>query len=154
MIATGLIREHRRALSTPAHRRLPCGTGESPFIGGATGPGFWVDPGTNHVYPLSYWAYRRAREAEERMPARHRAFAADIDLYLWGRGLGEGDRDVEVHLTVRPDAPPRVRRIVAEVLRAIRRGQPASEAIRQVARRFGLRSEEHTSELQSIRHIV
>jgi hypothetical protein len=32
-----------------------------------------------------------------------------------------------------------VQRIVAEVLRAIRRGRPADDAIRRVARRFGLR---------------
>jgi hypothetical protein len=44
-----------------------------------------------------------------------------------------------VLLTVRQDAPPRIRRIVAEILRAIRRGQPAGDAIRHVARRFGLR---------------
>jgi hypothetical protein len=46
---------------------------------------------------------------------------------------------VEVHLTVRADTSPRIQRIVTEVLRSIRRGRPAGEAIRHVSRRFGLR---------------
>jgi hypothetical protein len=84
----------------------------------------WIEPGTQDEYPMPYLAYRRAREAQERMPARHRR---------------DGSSDVEVVLTFRPDVSPRVQRIVSEVLRAIRRGRPAADAIRQVARRFGLR---------------
>jgi hypothetical protein len=93
------------------------------------------------VYPLSYRAYRRAREreAEEKAPPRHRTLGPDVDHYVWRRGLTPATPEVEVALTVRPDAPPRIRRIVAEVLRAIRRGQPAGDAIRHVSRRFGLR---------------
>jgi hypothetical protein len=91
------------------------------------------------VYPLSYRAYRRTREAEEKAPPRHRTLGPDVDHYLWRQGRNPETSEVEVHLTVRPEAPPRVRRIIAEVLRGIRRGQPAGDAIRHVARRFGLR---------------
>jgi hypothetical protein len=99
----------------------------------------WVDPGTDHEYPTSYTAYRRAREAQEKTPPRHRGLGPDVDRYL-ARGWRESvPRDVDVVLTFRPEAPPRLRRIVGEILRAIRRGQPAGDAIRHVARRFGLR---------------
>lgn len=99
----------------------------------------WIEPGTDHIYPLSFRAYRRAREAEEKSPPRHRTLGPDIDHYVWQRGLNLAASGVEVHLTVRPDASPRIQRIVSEVLRAIRRGHPAGDAIRHVARRFGLR---------------
>ena len=104
----------------------------------AAGSAYWVDPGTDHVYPLAYRAYRRAREAEEKAPPRHRTLGPDIDHFVWRRGLSQSTPEAEVALTVRPDAPPRIRRIVAEVLRSIRRGQPAGDAIRHVSRRFGL----------------
>jgi hypothetical protein len=105
----------------------------------AEGPGrwCWVEPGTLRPYPLAYRAYRRAREAEEKAPPRHRALGPDIDHYVWQRGLIPATQ--EVGLAMRPDTSPRIRRIVAEVLRAIRRGQPAGAAIRRVAKRFGLR---------------
>jgi Sigma-54 interaction domain len=32
----------------------------------------WVDPGTHHEYPMSYTAYRRAREAQGKPPPRPR----------------------------------------------------------------------------------
>jgi hypothetical protein len=99
----------------------------------------WVDPGTYHEYPTSYTAYRRAREAQERMPPRHRGLGPDVDRYLARRWRDSVPPDVDVVLTFRPGAPPRLRRIVGEVLRAIRRGKPAGDAIRYVARRFGLR---------------
>ncbi|MGH7388079.1 MAG: hypothetical protein ACREM3_01285 [Candidatus Rokuibacteriota bacterium] len=99
----------------------------------------WIDPGTRHIYPMSYPAYRRAREAEEKRPPRHRSFGPDVE-YRLSRGWSDrGVPEVEVLLTVRPDTSPRVRRIVSAVLRAIRRGQPADDALRMVARRFGLR---------------
>jgi hypothetical protein len=63
----------------------------------------------------------------------------DVEHDAWRRIHGPALPPVEVRLTFRPGAPPRVRRIVAEVLRAIRRGRPAGDAIRHVARRFGLR---------------
>lgn len=107
--------------------------------GPAAGSAYWVEPGTDHVYPLSYRAYRRTREAEEKAPPRHRTLGPDVDHYVWRRGLSPATPEVEVCLTVRPDAPPRIRRIVAEVLRSIRRGQPAGDAIRHVSQRFGLR---------------
>jgi hypothetical protein len=100
---------------------------------------YWIEPGTDHVYPLSFRAYRRAREAEEKPLPRHRTLGPDIDHYVWRRGLNSAAPGAEVHLTVRATAPPRVRRIVSEVLRAIRRGHPAGDAIRHVSRRFGLR---------------
>ena len=106
---------------------------------GVTGPpagfAYWVDPGTDQVYPLSYRAYRQTREAEEKTPARHRTLGPDVDHYVWRQGLSPG---AEVSLTVRPDAPLRIRRMVVEVLRSIRRGQPAGDAIRHVSRRFGI----------------
>jgi hypothetical protein len=42
-------------------------------------------------------------------------------------------------MTFASETSPRVRRLVGEVLRAIARGRPASDAIRHVARRYGLR---------------
>ena len=100
---------------------------------------YWVEPGTDNAYPLSYCAYQRTREAEEKAPPRHRTLGPDVDHYVWRRGLGPATPEMEVSLTVRPDAPPRIRRIVGEVLLAIRRGRPAGDAIRHVSRRFGLR---------------
>lgn len=100
---------------------------------------FWVEPGTRHEYPTSYLAYRRTREMEEKTPPRHRSLGQDIDRLLSRRWRGRAASDVDVVLTFRPGAPPRVQRIVAEILRAIRRGRPPGDAIRHVARRFGLR---------------
>jgi len=102
------------------------------------GPGYWVDPGNDQMYPLAFWAYRQTREAEEKMPSRHRMLGPDVDYDVWRRGLNPGTPQAEVSLTLRPDAPLRIRRMVSEVLRSIRRGQPAAEAIRKVSRRFGL----------------
>jgi hypothetical protein len=48
--------------------------------------------------------------------------------------------EVEIRLTVRADAPLRIRRMTGEILRAIQRGRSADEAIRHVSRRFGLRT--------------
>jgi hypothetical protein len=100
---------------------------------------WWAEPGTPHIYPLSYEAYRRAREAEEGHPPRHQTLGAAVDRQVWDRWRVAPTPEVEVRLTVRGDAPPRIRRMTAEILRAIRRGQSADEAIRHVSRRFGLR---------------
>lgn len=100
---------------------------------------FWIEPGTHREYPMSYLAYRRAREAQEKRPPRHRSFGPEVDRYLSRRWRDSPMPDVDVVLTFRPGTPPRLRRIVAEVLRTIRRGRPAGDAIRHVARRFGLR---------------
>jgi hypothetical protein len=108
-------------------------------LDGAPDAAYWVEPGTDNVYPLSYCAYQRTREAEEKAPPRHRSLGPDVDLYVWRRAFGPATAEMEVALTVRPDAPPRIRRIVGEVLLAIRRGRPAGDAIRHVSRRFGLR---------------
>jgi len=99
---------------------------------------YWIDPGTREAYPLAYGAYRRKREAQEKRPPRHRQLGPDIDYFLWRRWQTMAS-DVEIVLAVRPDAPLRVQRLVAHVLVAIRRGRSASEAIRRVARQFGLR---------------
>src|SRR5262245_19306716 len=99
----------------------------------------WAEPGTQHTYPLSYEAYRRAREAEEKHLPRHQGLGTAVDHYVWDRWRLTTAPEVEVVLTMRADAPPRIRRMAAEILRAIRRGRPAAEAIRQVSRRFGLR---------------
>jgi hypothetical protein len=99
----------------------------------------WIDPGTHHEYPVSYLAYRRTREAQERTPARHCGLGPYVDRHLSRRWRERPASEIDVVLTFRPGSPPRVQRLVAEVLRAIRRGRPADEAIRCVARRFGLR---------------
>jgi hypothetical protein len=102
------------------------------------GDAYWVEPGSDQAYPVAFEAYRRAREAEEKTPARHRTLGPDVDHYVW-RQRHASREQVDVLLVVHPDAPHRIRRIVAEILRAIRRGVPAGEAIRDVGRRFGLR---------------
>ena len=122
-----------RLVAPPGHAIEDAGV-----TGRPAGSAYWVDPGTDQVYPLSYRAYRQTREAEEKTPSRHRTLGPDVDHYVWRRGLSGGTPEAEVSLTVRPDAPLRVRRMVAEVLRSIRRGQPAGDAIRHVSRRFGL----------------
>jgi hypothetical protein len=99
----------------------------------------WAEPGTPKTYPLSYEAYRRAREAEERPLPRHQALGTAVDRHMWDRWRMPPAPEVEVRLTMRADAPPRVRRMAMEILRVIRRGWPADEAIRHVSRRFGLR---------------
>jgi hypothetical protein len=99
----------------------------------------WAEPGTQQTYPLSYDAYRRTREAEEKPLARHQTLGAAVDYHVWDRWRRPQTPEVEVRVTVRADAPPRIRRMAGEVLRAIRRGQPADKAIRRVSRRFGLR---------------
>ena len=98
---------------------------------------YWIEPDTGDAYPVAYCAYRHKRERQDRWPPRHRPLAPDVDHLMWRRAAAASD--VEVILTVRPGTPPRVQRIVAEVLSAIRRGRSATDAIRRVARRFGLR---------------
>ena len=118
-------------------RAVTAPSGELPALPDIPAP-YWVEPETLQTYPTSYAAYRRAREAEDKRPPRHRTLGPDVDHFLsrrWRTHVPE----VEVRLTMRPDASPRIRRIVNEILRAIRKGQPASDAIRQVSRRFGLR---------------
>ena len=107
-------------------------------MGPPAGSEYWVDPGTDQMYPLAYRAYRQAREAEEKTPARHRTLGPDVDYDVWRRGRNPGAPEAEVSLIVRTNAPLRIRRMVAEVLRSIRRGQPPADAIRHVSRRFGL----------------
>jgi hypothetical protein len=101
-------------------------------------PLYWVEPGTLQKYPTAFRAYRRLREAQEKPPARHRALAPDVEHELWRRRGSTSSPDPDMHLAVRPDTPPRIRRIVSEILRAIRRGQSAGVAISSVSRRFGL----------------
>jgi hypothetical protein len=101
--------------------------------------GSWVEPGTRLAYPMSYGAYRRAREAQEKWAPRHRGLGPEIDRYVWRCWRRPATSDVDVVLTFRQGVSPRVQRIVGEVLRAIGRGWSAGEAIRHVARRFGLR---------------
>lgn len=98
----------------------------------------WIDPGTAHIYPMSFRAYRRVREAEERPPARHRALGPDVDHYVWRRDQALAP-DCEVLLILKPATSPRIRRIITEILGTIRRGHPAVKAIRLVSRRFDLR---------------
>ena len=99
----------------------------------------WIDPGTRLTYPTAYAAYRRTREAQERWPPRHRMLDIEVDRYAWRSWRRRSGADVDVILTFRDGISPRIQRIVGEVLRNIQRGAPAAAAIRQVARRFGLR---------------
>ena len=99
----------------------------------------WIEPQTGQTYPTSYGEYRRAREAQEKSPARHRGLGPEVDRHILQHWRRRWEPDVDVVLTFRAGAPPRVQRLVGEVLRSIRRGRPAGEAIRHVARRFGLR---------------
>jgi hypothetical protein len=99
----------------------------------------WIEPDTRQPYPTAYHAYRRAREAQERAPARHRHLGLEVDRYAWRQWQGRATPDVDVLLKFRDGTSPRIRRMVAEILRGIRRGQAAGEAIRHVSRRFGLR---------------
>lgn len=99
----------------------------------------WAEPGTRLSYPLSYEAYRRTREAEEKTLPRHTTLDRAADRHVWNRWRAAPAPEVEVLLTMRADSPPRIRRMVAEVIRAIRRGRPAANAIGRVSRRFGLR---------------
>jgi hypothetical protein len=99
----------------------------------------WIEPETGQTYPTSYGEYRRAREAQEKSPARHRGLGPEVDRRVWQHWRQRWEPDVDVVLTFRAGVSPRVHRLVGEVLRSIRRGRPAGEAIRQVARRFGLR---------------
>ena len=103
------------------------------------GASCWADPATQHTYPLSFEAYRRTRAAEEKPPPRHQGLGPAVDHHVWTRWRLAPTPEVEVLLTMRADAPARIRRIAAEILRVIRRGRPADEAIRHVSRRFGLR---------------
>ena len=100
---------------------------------------YWVEPRTLRTYPTSYQAYRRAREAQEKPPPRHCTLGAETDRHVWRHWQRPAVSEVDVVLSFHQGAPPRIQRLVSEVLRAIRRGHPAGEAIRQVARRFGLR---------------
>ena len=100
---------------------------------------YWIEPGTGHTYPTAYGEYRRRREAQERPPARHRGLGPEVDRQVWQHWRRRETPGVDVVLTFRTGVSPRVQRLVSEVLRSIRRGQPAGEAIRQVGQRFGLR---------------
>lgn len=129
-------RRQRKPLPASAGSRLPAAGQDR---GGQQCPGYWVEPRTRRVYPLAFEAYRRRREAQERPRSGHRALGPAVDGYVWRRWGDPRSPDVEILLTLRADTSPRLRRLVAEILRAIRRGRSAPEAIRQVARRFGLR---------------
>lgn len=101
--------------------------------------GYWVDPGTRLAYPTAYADYRRTREAQEKWASRHCALGPEVDRHVWRCWWRPVTPEVDVVLTFRHGVSPRVQRLVGEVLRAIGRGSPASDAIRHVARRFGLR---------------
>jgi hypothetical protein len=105
----------------------------------ARSPGFWMEPRTGRVYPLTFAAYRRQREAEEQPRRGHRAFGPYVDSYVWRRWGHARTPDVDIVLTLRAGTSPRIRRLVTETLGLIKRGRSAAAAIRQVSRRFGLR---------------
>jgi hypothetical protein len=98
----------------------------------------WTEPGTTQAYPFAFEAYRRLREAEEKPLPRHQILGGQVDHYVWRRWRVRSSANVDVLLTLRRDASPRIRRIVAAILASIRRGRPPHEAIRLAARRFQL----------------
>jgi hypothetical protein len=100
---------------------------------------YWVEPETRVSYPTSYGAYCRAREAKEKWAPRHCRLGPEVDRHVWECWRRPAPSDVDVVLVFRRGASPRVQRMVGEVVRAIRRGRSAGDAIRHVARRFGLR---------------
>jgi len=100
---------------------------------------YWIEPETGDTYPTSYGEYRRRREAQEKPPARHRGLGPEVDRQVWQHWHQRESPELDVVLTFRTGVSPRVQRLVSEVLRSIRRGHPAGEAISKVGRRFGLR---------------
>src|SRR5262245_5709865 len=105
----------------------------------AVSDGVWIEPETQQTYPTAYLAYRRRREAQERPPARHQRLGFEVDRYAWRWWQARTPASTDVRLMFRDGTSPRIQRMVAEILRGIRRGQAANEAIRRVSRRFGLR---------------
>lgn len=99
----------------------------------------WVEPRTHLSYPVTFAAYRRTREAEEKWPPRHRMLDLEVDRHVWRQWLLPTATERDVVLIFRNGVSPRIKRIVVEVLRDIGRGFPAPKAIRRVSRRFGLR---------------
>ena len=108
-----------------------------PPRGASASSGCWIEPGTQEAYPVAFDAYRRKREAQDRRPSRFRQMGPDIEHMLWRRLASASD--VDIVLAFRPGVSPRIKRLVGQVLRSIRRGRSAREAIRRIARRFGLR---------------
>ena len=108
----------------------------APSSGGSrlVNEGGWREPLTRGLYPFSFEAYRARRESEERWPPRHQRLGAQVDREQWRQWAIPGP--VVVELVVRSTAPPRIQRIIGEVLRAIRHGASAKQAIRAAARRL------------------
>jgi hypothetical protein len=119
------------------HVPIPMSVGS--YLGSHQDRGFWIEPCTGKSYPLAFEAYRRQRETEERPHRAHRTMGPDVDEYVWRRWGNERSNDVEVEMTLRPNTPPRIRRLIGEVLRGIRRGATAAFVIQQVSTRFKLR---------------
>jgi len=97
----------------------------------------WREPATHGVYPFAFEAYRARREREERWPARHQRLGTQVDREQWRRWVGGVPLVVEFE--VQPTAPPRIQRVIGEILRAIRHGASANEAIRAASRRLRVR---------------
>lgn len=135
----GDVAYRQRELHTPTFFSPRFAAAASRNPGGHQHPGYWVEPRTRHTYPLAFEAYRRRREAEERPPSGHRGLGPDVDGYVWRRWGNTCSADVEIHLTLRAGTSPRIRRLVAEILRVIQHGHSANDAIQRVSRRFGLR---------------
>jgi hypothetical protein len=131
MATTPVIEYQQRSALVPTSWQVPHGRDLR--------PDHWVEPRTGTAYPVRYEAYRRMREAQERPLPGHRKLGPDVDRYVWQRWGHSPSPDVEILLTLRTDTPTRIRRLVADILRAIRHGRPAPDAIREVSRQFGLR---------------
>jgi len=129
----GAYRENESADYVP----IPMSVGS--YLGAHQDRGFWIEPCTGRSYPTNFEAYRRQRETEERPQRAHRTMGPDVDRYVWRRWGSERTDDVEVVLTLRSNTPPRIRRVIGEILRGIRRGATAAFVIQQVSSRFKLR---------------
>jgi hypothetical protein len=95
----------------------------------------WREPRSHTVYPFGFEAYRRAREREERWPARHQRLGHQVDRQQW-REWTSRPASTAVALEIAHKVPPRIHRVIGAVLRSIRHGQSADQAIRQVSRRL------------------
>lgn len=101
-------------------------------------PGEWVEPTTRNAYPLAFEAYRQKREREERWPSRHERLGHQVERHQWQQWTT--GPQIAVTLAMRPTAPPRIQRVIREILRAIRNGRSANQAIHQASQRLRVKS--------------
>jgi hypothetical protein len=94
----------------------------------------WREPETRHVYPFAFESYRQMREREERWPPRHERLGYQVEHRQWEQWTSRGG--LEDVFEVRPEAPPRIQRLIGGVLRSIGSGTPADRAISHASRQL------------------